>query len=67
MVEAPGDAGRNSPVPKPADAFFQVTPGLIFGVDDDLDVDLGQAQGDEVAEVLGELIIVPEGVITPLT
>ena len=55
------------PVAEPADALGQVAAGLVFGIDDDGDVDLGEGVGDEALQVLGEGIVgAAKGGLIPL-
>lgn len=54
------------PVGEAGDAVAEVAPRLILGVDEDLDVDLGQLLGQVVAQVTRELILLAKGRLAAL-
>jgi VIT1/CCC1 family predicted Fe2+/Mn2+ transporter len=55
-----------APVAESRDAFAQVAAGLVLGVDDSLDVYLGQGAREQLAEVLDEGIVSAKGGFIPL-
>ena len=55
------------PVPEAADAFSQVTPGLKFWIDENLDVYFGQLLGDAIAQVKSKLVAITKGVFAALS
>lgn len=56
-----GRRRENLPVGEAGDAFAEVTACLILGVDEDLDVDLGELPGQVVAQVARELVLLAKG------
>ena len=56
----------DAPVREAGDAVAQVAARLILGVDEGLDVDLGQLPGEALLEVARELVLIAKGRLAAL-
>lgn len=54
------------PVAEARNGLGEVAAGFVLGVDEDADVEIGEEGREVGAQVVGELVVVAEGLFTPL-